>query len=234
MGISRLSALRSVLLTIVIYLASSAALAEDWPAPFEQTFKSSYSGIPVTTERSLTALEDGTYQFRVYSKNFLARYDEKSIFQLDPKGDIQPLEHSVKSRVFGVSRSETTDFDWETMEATYTKSGETKVTAIEHGMLDRVLYQLLLPEDLADGNTQPAYDFVDRGRLKTYEFEVLAEETIETKEEEINALKLRRITDKEGRETLVWFASEHDYQLVKISHTEDDGGDYHMVLSDKL
>lgn len=234
MGKSLLANTLLIFAIAITSLAFGSVYAADWPTPFEQTFKSSYSGIPVTTERTLQELDDGKYQFRIYSKNFLARYDEKSIFQLNSDGSIQPLEHSVRSKVFGVSRSEVTQFDWENLEAIYTKSDETKVTDIEPGILDRVLYQLLLPEDLAEGNMQPEYQFVDRGRLKIYQFEVLTEEPVETREEEINALKLRRITDREGRETLIWFAPEHDYQLVKISHTEDDGGDYHMLLADKL
>lgn len=221
-------------LVITLVFASQSLWAISPPEPFEQEFKSTFSGFRVTSERSLKLLDDGRYEFSVKSKNLIARYEEKSIFWLDEAGQIFPLEHSVSSKVFGVSRLEETLFDWVALKATYTKGDTIRTIDLEPGLLDRGLYQLLIPEDLAAGITEPSYEFVDRGRIKTYTFGVIEEEEVELVDDKVLAVKMKRINDDDEKETLIWFASNQDYQLVKISHIDEDGSDYHMLLKGKL
>ena len=94
-----------------------------------------------------------------------------------------------------------------------------------------MLYQLLISQDLNAGLTEVSYDFIDRGRVKTYEFTVVAEEEIELRKAKISAVQINRINQKnKDKETKIWFAPDRGYELVKISHIDKDGSDYHMEL----
>lgn len=223
------------LLVISAFCLCGSALADSYLEPFDKKYKMTLSGISVTAHRSLEQLDDGNYLFRLKAKNLISRYEEKSLFKVDDTGQMYPLEHSVKSRVLGVPRHERTVFDWETATATYTKKDTVRTTDIKPGHLDRVLYQLLVSGDLNSGKTELAYDFIDRGRLKTYEFEIVAEETVELKKAEVNAVRINRVNQRnKDKETHIWFAPENGYELIKISHIDKDGSDYHLELKDAL
>jgi len=128
-----------IMLFMSACLVAKTSYAADFPAPFSQSFKSTLAGFRLNSERTLRELEDGRYEFSVTAKSVMARYSEKSIFRLDSNGDIFPLEHSVKSRVFGISRSEHTQFDWEQRQATYKKKKKVREVDIEPGILEMCL-----------------------------------------------------------------------------------------------
>lgn len=231
------SHIRSKFILSIILLLSfqTPAFATERLDPFKQEFKMTLSSFRVSATRSLTELDDGTYEFRLYAKNFMARYEEKSLFLIDEDGQIFPIQHSVNSKIFGVSRSEKTLFDWESKQATYTKRDTVRTVEIEPGVLDRSIYQLLVPQDLTAGATEVSYDFVDRGRIKNYTFEVVAEEQIKLVDTELTAVRMNRTNQEDqDKQTDIWFASEHQYKLVKISHVDKDGSDYHMLLKGEI
>lgn len=197
---------------------------------FENEYRSKFEGFGVKTIRTLTLLEDGTYLFRVKSSNFLARLDERSHFRITDDGEYQSLEHRMERRVLGVRREETTEFDWETGEVTFERRDDTRVLPLEPGYTDRTLYQYLMELDLAQGVEMPSYMVVDRGRIRDFTFEQLGEEQIEIDGDEVTAIKLRRITEDDDRETLAWFAPSMNYRLVQIIHSEKDGSEYEMYF----
>lgn len=197
---------------------------------FENEYRSKFEGFGVKTTRTLTLLDDGTYLFRVKSSNFLAKLDERSHFRITEDGEYQSLEHRMERRVLGVRREETTEFDWDAGEVTFERRDDTRVLPLEPGYTDRTLYQYLMELDLAQGVEMPSYMVVDRGRIRDFTFEQLGEEQIEIDGDEVTAIKLRRITEDDDRETLAWFAPSMNYRLVQIIHSEKDGSEYEMYF----
>ncbi len=209
-------------------LASLAAYADE--VIFSNEYESRFEGFDVSTTRTLTRLDDGTYLFKIESSNFIARLDERSHFRITEDGQYQSIEHRVSRRVLGVRREENTRFDWETGEVTYERRDDRRVLPLLPGYTDRTLYQYLMELDLAQGIDMPSYQVVDRGRLRDFTFERLGEELINVDGQEMLALKLKRVTEDDDRETLVWFAPTLNYRLVQIHHTEDDGAEYSMHI----
>ena len=219
-----------------VFLNAHAARAQgqnylDALEPFEQVFSAKLAGFNVSAHRTLQQLEDGTYELRLNARKIVARYEEKSIFRVDEQGQIFPLEHSVISKIFGIGRKEITVFDWESLQATYTKGDTIRTADIQPGFLDRALYRLLMTPDLAAGITEPTYQFVDRGRIKTYIFGIIDHEQLELVDDEVTAIKMKRINEEDDdKETLIWFAPDHNYELIKVTHTDEDGSNYFMTL----
>ena len=74
-----------------------------------------------------------------------------------------------------------------------------------------------------------SYDVVDKGRIRNFTFENLGVEDIQIDDQDLSAFKLRRITEDNERETLVWMAADLDFQIVKIYHREDEDEEYTMT-----
>ncbi len=193
-------------------------------------YRSRFEGLSATTQRTLTRNSEGEYILRVRSSNWVASLTEVSRFIKDEDGSFRPLQHRSTRSVFGVRREELTRFDWDSMQAVYTYRDDTRTVDIQPGYTDRLLYQYLMELDLQKGEVLLSYDVIDRGRLRDFSFELLAEEELNINGTRYQALKYRRITDDDSRETLVWFAPELNYRLLQIEHTEDDGAEYAMSL----
>lgn len=219
--------MRTAVILTILFLSLPGWAAEQL---FQNEYRSKFEGFGVTTVRTLTLLDDGTYLFRVRSSNFLAKLDEKSHFRINEAGEYQSLEHTMERSVLGVRREENTQFDWEAGEVTFERRDDTRVLPLEPGYTDRTLYQYLMELDLAEGVEMPSYMVVDRGRIRDFTFEQLGEELIDIAGEEVSAIKLRRITEDDDRETLAWFAPSMDYRLVQIIHSEKDGSEYEMYF----
>ncbi|GEM_PF-1533160 len=196
---------------------------------FSQEYKTRIQGISITTTRSLAKRDDGLLRFRIRSSNFLVKFEETSIFEELEDGSFRSLSNISERKILGISNKNSTLFDWDQMIATFKRDGNTTETVIEPGMLDRTLYQYLMEIDMRAGRPQLSYDVVDKGRIRNFTFENLGVEDIEIDDQDLSAFKLRRITEDDERETLVWMAAGLDYQIVKIYHREDEDEEYTMT-----
>ena len=196
--------------------------------PFEQRFKSTIKGLSVKTKRSLSMNDDGTYVLKTTSKNIMASYAEESHFTLDKSQRLSPISYRVKSRVFGVKRVKTVSFDWQTGVATYQKNDDIRTVDILPGMLDRSVYQLQLQSDLMHGNHSPRYHFVDKGRVKSYQFGLITSEE-DSRDDLVRVARADQKAD-DLRKTHIWMSPANNYELVRIYHRDKEGDEYKMDL----
>ncbi len=115
-----------------------------------------------------------------------------------------------------------------------TGSGDAVNIALNRGMLDKSTYQLALQHDVAAGKKSMSYQVVDDGEVDTYDFRVLGSEKVETKAGQIDAIKVERVRDptQSKRITVLWFAKDWDYLLVRLQQVETDGREYNIMLLD--
>jgi len=214
----------SIYLTILLSCSSFAF------EPFHYEYSSKISGLKVKSERTLVEYEPGFYELKIKSSNMVARYEEASRFTLDHNGYPIPIENWTKSTLFGVGRTAKNVFDWNEGIATYTRKEDVRKTKITPGILDRLIYQLLLAEDLRSGKTSFEYRFSDRGSIQHYLFENLGLEKIEIGKKQLEAYRLRRVSENNERETQFWISPELNFQLVHLTHKEKEGSNYEMTI----
>jgi len=224
-SLHRLNIFLSLVFSLLLNAPNSLALE-----PFNHEYKSKFAGFNAKSFRTLTEVEEGIWELRMVSKNFIAKYEEVSRFKLDENGYPIPIENYFEGRLFGVKRKEMTRFDWDTGTATWNRKEDVRSAELEPGMVDRILYQILVPVDAQKGTEIASYSFINRGAVKTYDFERLGTEIINLDGSDIEAVKMRRIDDKKEKETTLWLAPEMNYELVKIHHHDDDGADYELEL----
>lgn len=217
----------SLLLACSLLLTAFSASALE---PFSHEYKSKFAGFGAKSFRTLSEIEPGIWEFSMSSRNMFARYKEVSRFRLDESGYPVPLENYIEGRLFGVKRTERTEFDWDAGVATWYRKEDVRSVDIEPGMVDRILYQLLVPGHAATGVEEISYQFINRGQLKSYDFKRIGPETLTIGGQDIDTVKITRIDDNQEKETSVWLAPEMNYELIRIYHHDKDGADYEMEL----
>ena len=79
-----------------------------------------------------------------------------------------------------------------------------------------------------------SYRVLDGDDLDTYDFRVLGEEKVETMVGTVDAIKVERVRDptQSKRITILWFAKDWDFLLVRLQQVESDGKEYQIILEE--
>ncbi len=112
-------------------------------------------------------------------------------------------------------------FDWQRHLALHLVNDDPWRLKIPDRAQDKLVYQLSLMLDLADGIEAPEYRIADGGRLKDFRFQRQAEEDLETPLGPLRTIRLIRLDDK--RRTTIWCAPAYRYLPVRIAQTDTDG-----------
>lgn len=218
---------------VCIWYCGIVMAADNLPPSFTAQYKLYFKGIPAGSgTRTLTRTRDGQLTFTTTAEtNGLAalfndsRIEERSVFT-QVEGKLRPLEY-VYHQTGKKARDDRVLFDWSKKIATSTFKDETKEVPIESGILDRLLYQVAIMQDLAQGKQPLRYRIVDRGEIKEYVPEFLGTESIETGVGKLETVKYRRVSNE--RSTTFWCAQTLHFLPVQVEHIEK-GDSIKMVV----
>lgn len=181
--------------------------------------------------RVLKSLDNGSWSFSSEASALMAGISEKTRFTYQPSEHIKPLSYRYHRKVLGKSRKASVDFDWDSNRVTTVVKDTPWKMSVPEATQDKLSYQLQLRLDLMAGKTEMTYSVADGGKLKEYRFKVTGEESIETPFGTYNAVRVMRDRGENAdRETLIWFAPELDYLIVRLEQTESDGKTYALLL----
>jgi len=227
--------IKAALLFSLFLIGSSPVLAETAHLPpFRAIYTSEMDlGISISGEavRELQQKEDGHWQFSSAASAMMAGIQEVSEFDYAQGEQIRPLKYDYQRKVLGKSRRASLDFDWSAGKVTTVVKEQPWKMAIAPGIQDKLSYQLQMRLDLKAGLQKLSYQVADGGKLKSYNFVVTGEEQVATPYGRFNAVRVVRDRGKDAdRETLIWFAPELDYLIVRLQQTESDGKTYALLL----
>lgn len=135
---------------------------------------------------------------------------------------IRPMQYLYRRTGGRSDRDAELIFDWEALQVENRVAGHPWVMDIPPDALDKMVVTLVLMQDLARGKQDVEYAIADGGKLKTYRFKVVGEETVNTPAGSFDTLKLERLRDDNKRYTAIWCAPELHYLPVKLLQREDD------------
>ncbi|OLU30399.1 DUF3108 domain-containing protein [Pseudomonas sp. PA27(2017)] len=219
-------------LMLALALFSLPALAAE-PKPFSASYTADWKQVPVSgsAERSLQKLEDGRWQLVFKASMLVAGLTEQSTFSVE--GDtFLPQSYKFERSGLGKSKDVEFDFDWSQKQVIGSDRGDPVRFPLNRGMQDKSTYQLALQHDVAAGEKSMSYQVVDGDEIETYDFRVLGEEVVRTAAGLIDAIKVERVRDptQSSRKTILWFAKDWDYLLVRLHQVEKDGKEYQIML----
>ena len=203
--------------------------------PFSASYTADWKQVPISGSagRSLKALDDGRWELEFNASMLVAGLDETSTFRQE--GDtFLPQTYRYERSGLGKTKQIELDFDWNEKQVLGNDQGDAVRFPLNRGLLDKSTYQLALQHDVAAGKQSMSYQVVDGDEIETYDFRVLGEERVRTKAGLVDAIKVERVRDptQSSRKTVLWFAKDWNYLLVRLYQVEKDGKEYQIMLKD--
>ncbi|MGM0433541.1 MAG: DUF3108 domain-containing protein [Pseudomonadota bacterium] len=216
----------------------SAAFAQDVDLyPMTTTYGAELErGITISGEatRSLERTDTGRWVYRFDVDSFVADIRESSRFRFEDQTVISERYRYSLEGFFLSNRYKKLDFDWDE-DVIVDRENDRRIDMSDQpGVQDQLGAQLQLWVDLRAGKETMEYVIPDDGDFKDYQFEVLREETLDTREfGDVETVVVERIRDEDSpRTTLMWFAPEWDHLLVRLEQTNDEGENFEIYLKD--
>ncbi|MDF3932809.1 DUF3108 domain-containing protein [Pseudomonas citronellolis] len=227
--------MRRVLLFLMAMLTLPAYAASFQLKPFEASYTADWKQMPLsgTASRSLKQGDGGNWELDFQASMLLASLKESSAFKVEGDNYLPQTYHWSRE---GLGKNKSTDlqFNWAQKQVTGSDRGDAVHQALKTGQLDKSTYQLALQHDVAAGKKSMSYQVIEGTDTDTYDFRVLGEEKVATRAGQITAIKVERVRDptKSNRKTILWFAKDWDYLLVRLYQQETDGKEYQIMLKD--
>jgi len=229
-------------LFLIILLASTAQLRadENLPVPFEASYKIFKKGTEVAVmKRSLSQIDNGDFIYRSETKStglvsifYKLHILEESHWHLQDQ-QLKPLVYSFIRIKKKKESNKKTVFDWKINQANFVDNGIKSSFDLEPGMTDKLLYQINIMRDLKMGRHPTTYTVVDGMKIKTYHFEHLGEELIDTPIGRFNTIKFARQKPGKKEKIILWCANELNYLPIRVDSIDDDGS-ITTAMIDKL
>jgi len=182
--------------------------------------------------RELKQLDNGQWLYRFDVESIAADIKESTTFSWQ-NDQITPLNYKYELSPFLASkRKRKVSFNWlqKTVKSSY-KDKKWTLKTIPLSSQDRLSYQLQMLVDVNSGKQFMTYPIVHKGKIKDSHFRTLREEPIKTKLGTLNSVLVEKVRAKtKKRKTLLWFAKDHAFLLLKMSQIEDDGDEYEINI----
>jgi hypothetical protein len=189
---------------------------------FSADYKANIKGFAVSATRELKALDNGQFELSFRATSWAAKIDEISTFSFTNQQAKATHYHFLQTAL-GKKRQRSMEFNHvEKTIKSIDKDNTTIINDIDPSVLDTLNYQLQLQLDLHNGKDNLHYKIADKGRLRDYRFEVLAEEIIETQSGNLNTVKVKVIRENKNKITYIWFAKDWSHLLVQLIQYEGD------------
>ena len=186
-----------------------------------------------SARRTLEQQPDGTWKYEFNVDSFIANIRESVHFQWEA-GRVVPLEY--RYRLDGLivrDRSRALNFNWPAQSMSGSYDGDGFTVPLASKALDPLGFQLQLRQDLKAGKREMAYTVADEDDFEEDRFAVIGEESQSTPFGDLETVKVEKVREADSkRETLMWFAPELDYLLVRLIQVEPDGSRYEVRLED--
>ena len=218
----------------LLMLINSAFAGEE--TIFEHQYKLSKKNINFATSYNILLKNDDKKIFKIKSKSsgiFKLKKDnrlEESVF-LDNDGKITPISYNFHKIQKVKEEKISTIFDLKNNSA-YTIKNNKK---IEHKnilyALDRLSVQIDFQKKIKSGHFDVEYNVIDKGRIRKYIFSLFNGEIIDTILGKTNTIVIKKIIVRNKRNTLTWYAVDHDFIPVKIEQYRNNSLKFTVKLN---
>jgi hypothetical protein len=151
---------------------------------------------------------------------------EKSIFKRN-NNQLIPQEYEYEIVEKGQRKIGKLKFDWKHKKIKVIQGESHPISILpalaQDKVSENIQLRLHLQQDLQKGKDSYSYIVVERNKIKTYTFNVLGQEKIQTPLGEFDTVKIEHVSDDQKRKTLAWFAKDLHYLMVKVQQYRTNG-----------
>ncbi|WP_111656210.1 DUF3108 domain-containing protein [Isoalcanivorax indicus] len=229
------SGITLISLTGLLALSANADTDKAPPViqPFSMTYGLSGSGVPfsIAAERTLERRNDGSWKMEIRARNWLGSIRETTFFTWQDCVP-QSTAYEYRRRGLGRTREARLELDRDAGTALARRDGaDDRTYEIGDHTTDILSQTLGLQCALMRGQRDNiSLDVASERRREDMVYQVIGEESVRVPAGRFNTLKVERVRDDDSdRQTLLWFAPELGYALIRMVQDEGDG-QYELVL----
>jgi len=218
-------ALVNFTLSIALFsLLISAQTAVAIPTTFEANYSVAKGSMTLGNLHTSLKVSGGRYSYQKYTKaTGLAALLTGIKITENTNGvlsgnSIRPSNYLFNKKQRSKSKIDKIQFSGNT--ATENYKGKSYKFNINANTQDRASLELVLARDVTLNKARLSYQVVESGEMKTYNFQKLGNEKIQTPAGTFNTVTVKVVRSGNKRETIFWLAKEVDYLPVKIRHRE--------------
>ncbi|QQD17615.1 DUF3108 domain-containing protein [Spongiibacter nanhainus] len=201
--------------------------------PYTAEYRISYDGMSTTADRTLR--KDGdTWHLAQDASIFFLKVSEEARVKASSSG-LRTQQYSYRNSVSS-KRNQHIIFDWEAGVVADRQARKPWQKPLSGNLSDQLGSQLQLRATLLSGRFKDGYEqtIVNKGKIKTYQYNLLGEETVESALGTVDTIKLRRHREGSSAEAIIWLAKGWNYLIVKLEQLEDDDAFSLELLNAKL
>ena len=218
------------LFLLYLFIFAHAAIAENnIPSFFTVNYKLYSNDTKIgLMERKFYKNTNNDYVFSSESKTtgLISLFRKDHIIEISNwyfiNSTIAPLNYTYQHTGGKKNRDVEIKFNWNERQIINRVNDSVWYMKTQTGILDKLLYQLVIMVDLKAGYIPEKYVIADGGKIKEYTFEYIEDEIIKTPIGDLNTMKLSRYK-KNKQETFLWCAYDLDFLPVKVITKENDG-----------
>ncbi len=201
-------------------------------ANYQAQWKGGWFPITVDAVRTLTYDDKGNGELKFMADSSIAGLEEISNFTWQDN-QIKPLQYRYLRTGLFKEPDRDQRFNWLQKNIT---NGETQQEFKGHWhnkVQDNLSYNLQAGIDLKNGKTQFSYPVFDRKKIKSFDFQLVGFEALNTQVGKLRTVKVELIESKKKskKKTFIWFAQDYDYLLVRLKQEQKDGQVYEINLT---
>lgn len=201
--------------------------------PYTAEYRISYDGMSTTANRTLK--KDGdTWHLAQDASIFFLKVSEEARVKASSSG-LRTLQYNYRNSVSS-KRNQHITFDWEAGVVADRQARKPWQKPLSGNLTDQLGSQLQLRAALVSGRFQDGFEqtIINKGKIKTYQYQLLEKEKVESALGTVDTVKLRRHREGSSAETIIWLAKEWNYLIVKLEQLEDDDAFSLELLNAKL
>jgi hypothetical protein len=215
------------ILSLLLFYLFCGSLSGNEISSYSLFYLASANGIKGNAQRKLTRIDENTFELK---NNVEVTVAGQLITSLKETSKVELFENSIRPILYSMQQSGITTashriaYDWSDMLITSNDRQQLSRRKLRSNIYDQLSHQLLLQQQIIEGNTELTFTIINRGDLETYAYKILGEEQIVTPLGTFESIKIARLHDENSRrETIFWLALNIDGILLRAEQTTKFG-----------
>ncbi|MGJ8687162.1 MAG: DUF3108 domain-containing protein [Spongiibacteraceae bacterium] len=190
--------------------------------PYEASYQIKHDNLSTNGSRQLQHQGDDWLLSQRANILFLKVEEHSTIEQY--KNTLRPRNYRYENSV-SKKQQQNINFDWPRKVVSDRQARKPWSKPLRDATYDQLSGQLALRQQLISGASADTFSqtIVKKGKFKTYQFENMGEEFIDSPLGKVRTVKLRRYRAERDSETFIWLAPAWNYLIVRMRQEDEDG-----------
>ncbi|WP_221801852.1 DUF3108 domain-containing protein [Oceanobacter mangrovi] len=214
--------------TVAEPVSSIAATLYPYSAEYDSQYDWGWFSFDIKARQTLEQVDEAQWKLTFQARASAASVEETSWFTLQD-GQIHPRQYYYKASGLIQEDDQLLVFDDQHHTVQDNINNRSFDDKWRDDLQDKLTYMAQISLDLANNKPELDYQVFEKHRVRHYRFEVVGEETLNTRIGPLKTIKIRQLRD-DKREIMAWLASEKNYLMIKLVDRKKGKKQYQIDL----